>query len=76
VSKLMSIFCVLFGHAKVVSKCFGYVSCARCGTQIGDTLAGVFDLEKYVIKGHNCDVCDENWSNLKIRERVFCGGKL
>ena len=69
--KFKSIFCVLFGHSKIVSSFFGYVSCGRCEQQIGDTLAGCYDLSKDVIIGHNCDSCQENYKKLTWKDKIF-----
>ena len=72
--KLKSIFCVLFGHAKVINVFMGYVSCARCSQQIGDTWGGTYPLEDRVIKGHDCEICHRNWKKLHLRDRIFTGG--
>ena len=69
----MQIYCVKNGHAKIVEMCFGYVNCKRCGDQIGDTLAGVFDLSTYVLDQHDCDQCQLNYRKLKRVEKAYCG---
>lgn len=53
------IYCVKNGHANYVTNCMGYKSCGRCDQQIGDTLAGVFDMSNVIAVGHKCDKCDE-----------------
>lgn len=60
--------CALIGHSKVVSMCFGYVHCARCEAQIGDTLASIYDIADSVIVGHDCDVCRTNALMLDWRD--------
>lgn len=65
------IVCALIGHSRIVSMCFGYVSCARCATQIGDTLGGCFDLTESVIVGHKCSVCTANFEKLDWADKVF-----
>jgi hypothetical protein len=70
-NKLKSIFCVLFGHSKIVTYCFGYISCARCGDQIGDTLAGVYSLKNDVVVGHKCKECKENYKKLGWKDKLF-----
>lgn len=70
--RLAQIFCATFGHAKIVSLCFGYVSCARCKDQIGDCLGGVFNLSNYVLANHNCDKCQENFAKLKPKDKLLC----
>ena len=69
--KFKAMFCVWFGHSRIVKMCFGYVSCARCYTQIGDRLAGVFNLEHHVIVGHDCDYCKENYKALGWKDKLL-----
>lgn len=69
----MAIYCVMNGHAKIITTCFGYVHCKRCGDQIGDRLASTFDLTDYVIDKHDCDECRENYKKLKRHEKAYCG---
>ena len=64
------IYCVMHGHSKIVSACFGYISCERCGSQIGDALGSVFDTTEHVIVGHNCAKCRENFKKLKKGDKV------
>lgn len=70
------IYCVKHGHAKFVTMCFGYVYCGRCGVQIGDTLAGIFDLKNYLVVGHkDCQECNDirrklSKANLRILEKL------
>lgn len=52
-----SIYCIKHGHADYIWTFFGYVHCGRCGDQIGDTLAGVFDTKKMIVVGHKCKMC-------------------
>lgn len=56
--------CALVGHSKIVEMCIGYVHCARCGAQIGDTLSGIWDAETAVIVGHDCVTCHKNFAAL------------
>jgi len=70
--KFLLIFCVLFGHSNIVSSCMGYVSCGRCGTQMGDTLAGSYRNSKAVFVGHNCDICKANYKKLTWKDKLFC----
>ena len=69
--KIKQILCVLFGHSKIVENCLGYISCARCGEQLGDTLAGVYSLHKCVIVGHNCHTCRDNYKKLTWRDKFL-----
>ncbi len=53
-----SIVCSLIGHSDITDVCLGYVHCARCGDQIGDTLASIYPrVKKQVIINHECDTC-------------------
>lgn len=53
------IYCVKHGHADYIWNFFGYVHCGRCGEQIGDRLAGVFDTTDKIFVGHKCDTCNK-----------------
>jgi DNA-directed RNA polymerase subunit RPC12/RpoP len=66
------VVCALLGHSKIVTGCFGYVYCARCGEQIGDALGGCFDASKVVIVGHNCPTCQKNYKKLTWKDKIFC----
>ena len=70
-SKLKAILCVLVGHSRIVHGCFGYIHCERCGDQVGDTLAGVYDLEGHVLMEHACETCEENWEGLTWRDKLL-----
>ena len=65
------IVCTLIGHSRIVTTCFGYVSCSRCKDQIGDTLGGCFELKECVIVGHNCDGCRKNYEKLTWRDKLY-----
>ena len=53
------IYCIKHGHADYIWNFFGYVHCGRCGEQIGDTLAGVFDTTNKIFVGHKCKTCSK-----------------
>lgn len=63
--------CAFLGHSRVVTMCFGYVYCARCEDQIGDTLAGAFDAKHVVISGHDCPTCRANAKTFKWQDRFM-----
>lgn len=64
-----SVACSLIGHSRVVTMCFGYVYCARCGDQIADKLTGQFEsAETAVVVGHDCDQCLANLKALTERD--------
>lgn len=69
--KLKAVFCALFGHSRIITQCFGYVHCARCEAQLGDTLAGAYPADKCVILYHDCDKCRENAKALTWRDRLL-----
>ena len=71
----LKIYCIKHGHAKYITKFFGYVYCGRCGEQIGDQLAGIFDTRDLMVIGHRCKVCNKirkslSKMDLKIVERL------
>lgn len=69
--KLKRVFCALFGHSNIISTFFGYVYCARCGDQIGDSLGGYYENPNAVIVGHNCDKCKANYAKLTWRDKFL-----
>ena len=69
--KLKTILCVLVGHSRIIYWCFGYIYCKRCDSQIGDTLAGAFDISGMVIMKHACEVCEVNWKTLTWRDKLL-----
>ncbi len=75
VSRLLSTFCIWFGHSRIVRTCLYEVSCARCKDRIGDNLMGTVDLTYRVIVGHGCQECRANWSRLGWRDKLFAPRK-
>jgi len=70
--QLPGIVCSLIGHSRIQTYGFWYYYCARCGTQLGDTLAGVYSgAEKAVIVGHDCDICRANYEELTWRDKFM-----
>ena len=65
------IACTLIGHSKIIEACFGYVHCARCDQQIGDTLGGVFDDSDCVVVDHKCDICIKNWPKMTWQDKYL-----
>ena len=72
-SKFKKLFCLYFGHSKIVNTCFGYINCGRCEDQIGDALGGIFDLGTYVIIGHKCKKCKKNYEKLNWKDKLLVG---
>ena len=66
-----SVVCSLIGHSKIVTTFFGYVNCARCGAQLGDTLAGCYPMKDKVIVGHNCDACQRNYAQMGWKDKLY-----
>ena len=67
------IVCSLIGHSLIVTQCFGYVNCARCGAQVGDKLiSGYSNAPKAVFVGHSCSTCQENYKKLTWQDKIFC----
>lgn len=62
--KRRKIFCVTHRHSNVITSCFGYIYCARCGQQIGDTLAGCYENASAVLVDHGCEECKANAKKL------------
>jgi hypothetical protein len=66
-----AVVCGLVGHSRIQTACFGYVYCARCEAQLGDTLGGVYDTSQIVIKDHDCDICVKNAESLTWKDTLF-----
>lgn len=66
------VVCSLIGHSKIISTCFGYIYCARCGDHIGDALASIYDASDKVIMGHKCETCVSNYKKLTWKDKIFC----
>lgn len=66
-----NITCLLLGHSHITTGCWGYIYCARCGVQIGDSLGGIFYDPLEVRVGHNCQTCRENYKKLGWEDKVL-----
>lgn len=66
-----SITCSLLGHSHITTGCWGYVYCARCGAQVGDTLGDCFYDPLEVRVGHNCPVCRANYKKLGWESKIL-----
>lgn len=71
----LRIYCVKHGHANYVTKFWGYVYCGRCGTQLGDQLAGIYDTTHLLVVGckdKNCKVCKPLYKKLnKMDKKIY-----
>lgn len=64
--------CALVGHSLIVEACFWYITCARCGAQVGDKLMGGYSqAERCVQIGHNCTTCRKNYAALDWRSKFL-----
>ena len=63
-----NVVCALVGHSNIQNGCFGYFTCARCGEQVGDSLAGTYQNDNIVIIGHDCDICRANARRLRWQD--------
>ncbi len=63
------IHCVKHNHANYIWRFFGYVHCGRCGKQIGDQLAGVFDTSDMIVVGHKCSRCTRLKKKLSLIDK-------
>ena|SRR5258708_37615795 len=66
-----SVVCSLIGHSRIHTNCMGYKYCARCGEQVGDSLAGAYTGKDTVIVGHNCKVCRKNFKALTWADKIY-----
>ena len=65
------IVCALIGHSRIQRICFGYVNCARCDAQVGDTVGGAYDLKESVLVGHDCETCRANCAKMDWRHKYL-----
>lgn len=68
-----AVVCALVGHSRIVDFCMWQYSCSRCGDVVGDSLTGtVGDRAKgWVIVGHGCDACIENYERMGWRDKFL-----
>lgn len=64
------IVCALIGHSRICTAFFGYQYCGRCGTQVGDNLAGVPRYDTVVV-AHNCETCRANFAKCDWRDTLY-----
>lgn len=68
---LKLLICAWLGHSQLVTYCFGYESCARCGTQIADTLGGAKTDLVIVNDFHVCDQCKTRYKTLGWKDKLL-----
>jgi hypothetical protein len=71
----LKIYCIKHGHARFITKCWGYVNCGRCGELLGDQLASCYDTTNLLVVGHKCKTCTKirktlSKMDLRILERL------
>ncbi len=71
---LRSMLCITFDHPPVIQACFGYITCARCGEQLGDNLTGIYNGSGQMLVGHDCDECDKARASLRPIDRLLTEG--
>ena len=75
-NKVKKMLCIWMGHSNVLEGCFGYMSCARCGEQLGDSLGGAYRNSRCAIVGHNCKTCRANYKKLTWRDKLLAPNPL
>jgi hypothetical protein len=66
-----SMVCAMVGHSNIVSTCFGQVVCLRCGSEVGDTLMGTFNMKDKVIDQHDCSTCRGNYKKMNWTDKFM-----
>src|ERR1019366_5040471 len=67
-----AVVCALVGHSRIVSMCFGYVSCGRCQAQIADRLMGVYsEASSCVVINHSCKTCRTNFNKMGWQDKFL-----
>ena len=67
-----NVVCSLIGHSRIQEFCFGYFTCARCDTQVGDSLGSTYPAAaQAVVVGHDCDKCRENYKTLTWKDKLY-----
>lgn len=69
------VLCAVFGHPPVVTVCFGYINCARCGELVGDSLGGGGTVgDKRMVLNHDCEDCRAVEATLRPIDRLLTEG--
>ena len=70
-NKIKRVFCALFRHSEIQDEFFGAFYCGRCGAQVGDQLASIYNAANIVIIGHKCDKCVENYKKMTFVDKFL-----
>ena len=69
-----AVVCALIGHSVIREGCCGYIYCARCGAQVGDSLGSIYHPpENQVLVGCDCQECWSNYETLDWKDKLFVG---
>ena len=73
-NRFKALVCALFGHSRLVTNCFFYKYCARCGAQVADGLLGPLPKPGWFQVGQTCtcDECRKAFDNLRWIDRWLC----
>lgn len=67
--RFKAVFCALFQHSHITDSCFGYHHCARCGTLLGDSLAGAYKADSNLQCG--CRTCQDNYGSMGFVDKFM-----
>lgn len=71
-NRARAVFCALWGHSyRIVTNCFGYKYCGRCGQQVGDSLGGYWDGSRACDINCACNACRKQWESIPWWQRLL-----
>ena len=65
------IVCSLIGHSNIQSTFWDYYYCGRCGAQLGDQLASIYNTNEVVIINHNCKILKKNYKKCSWKDKLY-----
>ena len=72
--------CAMVGHSRLLTQCFGYHHCARCGAQVGDSLGGSFrDVDNKMgltIINCACEKCSTSYAAFTWKDLFMVSKKI
>ena len=66
-----SLVCSLVGHSRIRTLFFGGNYCARCETQLGDSLDGAWQQTDEYIEGHDDKECLEALAKMGWQDKLY-----
>lgn len=77
-SSLRATVCAWWGHSHMATQFFGEQYCARCGQQIGDSLAGMGRTDILFVgdSAHDCPECRERATKMTWRDTFLTPHKI